>query len=101
LPLFLHFTYYHKNGINRTNDKLWKLRDLFEIKRTNFSKLYNPYEYLAVDEVIVKFQENSFQRVRPEKCKVLASKYSKYVTTGYTYDMNVYPWKDDKWPHNS
>jgi len=30
--------------------------NLFEIIKTNFSKFYNPSEYLAADEVIVKFK---------------------------------------------
>ena len=38
------------------DDRLWKIRDLFEILRTNFSKFYNPSEHLAVDKVIVKFK---------------------------------------------
>ena len=52
---FLHFTDNNKNGVDRTDDRLWKIRDLYEILRTNFSKFYNPSEHLAVDEVIVKF----------------------------------------------
>ena len=34
----------------------WKIQDLFEIIRTNFSKFYNPSEHLAVDEGIVKIK---------------------------------------------
>jgi len=33
---FLHFTDNHRNGVDRTDDRLWKIRDLFEIIRTNF-----------------------------------------------------------------
>jgi len=33
---FLHFTDNNKNGVDRKYDRLWKLRDLFEIIRTNF-----------------------------------------------------------------
>ena len=46
---FLHFTDNNRNGVNRTVDSLWKIRDLFEIIRTNFSKFYNPSKHLAVD----------------------------------------------------
>jgi len=53
---FLHFMDNNRNGDDRTDDRLWKIRDLFEIIRTNFSKFYNPSEHLAVDEVIVKFK---------------------------------------------
>jgi len=53
---FLHFTDNNRNGVDRKDDRLWKLRDLFEIIRTNFSKFYNPSEHLAID---VKFKGNS------------------------------------------
>ena len=53
---FLHFTDNNMNGVDRTDDRLRKIRDLFEIIRTNFSKFYNLSEYLAVDEAIVKFK---------------------------------------------
>jgi len=52
----LHFTDNNSNGVDRTDDTLWKIRDLFEIIRTNFSKFYNRTKHLAVDEVIVKFK---------------------------------------------
>ena len=53
---FLHFMDNNRNGVDTTDDRLWKIRDLFEIIWMNFSKFYNPSEYLAVDEVIVKFK---------------------------------------------
>jgi hypothetical protein len=53
---FLNFTDNIRNGVERKDDRLWKLRDLFESIKTNFSKFYNPSEHLAVDEVIVKFK---------------------------------------------
>jgi len=41
---------------------------LFEIVRTNFSKFYNPSEYLAVDKVIVKFKGRIvFKQYIPKK----------------------------------
>ena len=50
--------------------RLWKIRDLFEIIRTNFSKFYSPSEYLAVDEVIVKFKGRIvFKQYIPKKRK--------------------------------
>jgi len=65
---FLHFTDNNRNGVDRTDDRLWKIRDLFEIIRTNFSKFYNPSEYLAVDEVIVKFKGRIvFKQYIPQK----------------------------------
>ena len=53
---FLHSTDNNRNGVDRTDNRLWKIQDLFEIIRTNFSKFYNPSEHLSVDEVIVKFK---------------------------------------------
>jgi len=77
---FLHFTD-NRNGVDRTDDTLWKIRDLFEIIRTNFSKFYNPSECLAVDEIIVKFKGGVlFKQYIPKKCKLSASKCSNYVT---------------------
>ena len=92
---FLHFTD-NKNGVDRTNDRLWKLRDLFEIIRTNFSKFYNPSKHLAIDEVLVKFKGMVlFKQYIPKKRKRFGIKLFKLCdSTGYTYDMNVYLGKD-------
>jgi len=93
---FLHLTDNNRNGVDRTDDRLWKIRDLFEIIRTNFSKFYNPSEHLAVDEVIVKFKGRVlFKLYIPKKCKHFGIKMFKlYDSTGNTYDMNVYLGKD-------
>ena len=65
---FLHFMDNNRNVVDRTDGRLWKIRDLFEIIRKNFSKFYNPSEYLAVHEVIVKLKgKDTFQAVNPEK----------------------------------
>jgi len=74
----------------------WKIRDLFEIIRTNFSKFYNPSEYLAVYEVIVKFKGRIvFEQYIPKNHKRFGIKMFKLCdSTGYTYDMNVYLSKD-------
>jgi len=78
---FLHFTDNNKYLVNRTGDRLWNIRDLFEIIRTNFSKFYNPSEHLAVDEVIVKFKERVlFKQYIPKNPNVSASKCSNYAT---------------------
>ena len=45
----------------------WKIRDFFEIIRTNFPKFYNPSQNLAPDEIIVKFKKDIFQTVHSEK----------------------------------
>jgi len=41
---FTHFTGNNRNGVDRTDDRLWKIRDLFEILRQtlhNFTALPN------------------------------------------------------------
>ena len=78
---FLYFTDNNRNGVDRTDDRLWKIRDLFEIIRTKFSKFYNPSEHLVVDEVIVKFKGRVlFKQYIPKNGNVSASKCSNYVT---------------------
>ena len=54
---FLHFTDKIMPDMKDENyDRLWKIRNLFDILNDKFSKFYNPSEHLAVDEVIVKFK---------------------------------------------
>jgi len=88
---FLHFMD-NRNGVDRKDDRLWKLRDLFEIIRTNFSKFYNPSEHLVINEVIVKFKGRVlFKLYIQKKRKHFGIKMFKLCnSTGYTYDMNVY-----------
>ena len=83
---FLHFTNNNGNGVDRTDDRPWKIRDLFEILRTKFPKLYNPSKHLAVDEVIVKFKGRVlFKQYIPKKRKNFSIKMFKlYDSTGYT-----------------
>jgi len=83
---FLHFTDNNRNGVDRTDDRLWKIRDLFEIIRTNFSKFYNTSEHLAVDEVIAKFKGRIvFKQYIPKKRKGFGIKMFKLCnSTGYT-----------------
>ena len=90
---------------NRTvdsHDRLWKIRDLFEILRTNFAKFYNPSEHLVVGEVIVKFKGRViFKQYIPKKCKRFGIKLYKLCdSNGYTYDMDVYLGKD-RGQHNT
>ena len=58
---FLHFT--DSNRMVDSHDRQWKIRDLFEILRTNFAKFYNPSEHLVVDKVIVIQGKGHFQTV--------------------------------------
>ena len=67
---YLHFTD-NRNEPNRTDenfDRLWKIRDLFEILNSTFSKFYNPSENLAIDEVIFFLQgKGDFQIVHTKE----------------------------------
>jgi len=77
---FLHCTD-NRNGVDRTDDRLWKIQELFEIIRTNFSKFYNSSEHLAVCEVSVKFKGRVvFKQCIPKKRKCFSIKCSNYVT---------------------
>ena len=95
---YLHFTD-NRNERDRTDetfDRLWKIRDLFEILNDAFSKFYNPSENLANDEVIVPFKGRViFKQYIPKKHKRIGIKMFKLCdSTGYTYDMKLYLGKD-------
>ena len=55
---FLHFTDKNNEPDMRegNSDRLWKMRNLFEILNKTFWNFYRPSEYLAVDEFIVLFK---------------------------------------------
>ena len=95
---YLHFTD-TKNEPDRPDEKfdgLWNIRDLFEILNGTFSKLYNPSENLAIDEVIVFFKGRViFKQYTPKKRKRFGIKiFKRCDSTGYTCDMKVYLGKD-------
>ena len=95
---YLHFTD-TRNEPDRTDenfDRLWKIRDLFEMLNHTFSKFYNPSENMAVDEVIVSFKGRViFKQFIPKKRKRFGIKVFKLCdSTGYTNDMKVYLGKD-------
>ena len=94
---FLHFT--DNNRTVDSHDRLWKIRDLFEILRTNFAKFYNPFEHLVVDEVIVKFNGRViFKQYIPKKRKRFGIKMYKLCdSSGYSYDLV----KTDRGWHNT
>ena len=68
---FLHFTDNRKVPVmDENSDRLWKIRNLFDILNNKFSILYNPSEHLAADEVIVKFKGRIiFRQYIPKKHK--------------------------------
>ncbi len=80
----------------RKFDRLWTIRDLFEILNATFSKFYDPSKNLAIDEVIVSFKGRViFRQYIPKKRKRFGIKIFKLCdSTGCTYDMKVYLGKD-------
>ena len=64
---FVHFTDNNRNGVDRKDDRLWKIRDLFEILRTNLSTFYTPSEHLAVDSHCEIQGKGIIQTVHTEK----------------------------------
>jgi hypothetical protein len=67
---YLHFTDI-KNEPDRNDgnfDRLWKLRNVFEILNRTFSKFYSPSENLVVDELIVSYKgKDVFRQYIPKK----------------------------------
>lgn len=95
---FLHFTN-NENEPNRNDesyDRLWKIRNLFDVLSEKYSKLYRPSEYLAVDEVIVLFEGRViFKQYIPKKHKRFGIKICKLRDlAGYTVDTTVHLGQD-------
>ena len=40
---FLHFMDNNRNGVDRTDDRLWKIQDLFEIIKDTLFKILQPF----------------------------------------------------------
>ena len=76
---------------DENSDRLWTVRNLFEILNEAFSKFYSPSEHLAVDEVIILFKRRViFRHYIPKKHKRFGIKIYKLCDeTRYTY-MTVY-----------
>jgi hypothetical protein len=55
---YLHFTDTNKeiDHNDKNYDKLWKIREIFDMLSVAYSKFYNPSELLTIDEVIVLFK---------------------------------------------
>jgi len=56
------------------SDRLWKMRNLFDILNEKFSKFYSPSEHLAIDEVIVKFKGRHFPTVHTQETQTFWDK---------------------------
>ena len=65
---------------DENSDRLWKIRNLFDILNDKFSKFYNPSEHLAVEEVIVKFKGSFSDSTYPRNTNVSGSKFTNCVT---------------------
>lgn len=90
---YLHFSE------EESNDKLRKIRPLFEAMIAKFQTTFRPGEHISVDESLLKFkgrlgikQYNSKKRAR------FGIKYYKCCDseTGYIYNASIYHGKDDK-----
>jgi len=62
---FLHFS----NNTNQPDkndnnyDWLWKMKTLPDQLNDAYAKVYNPFEHIVVDEVIVLFKGSCFQEI--------------------------------------
>jgi hypothetical protein len=62
-----------QDGEDPNYDRLWKIRQIFDVRNSNFSELYHP----TVNEVIVKFKGKVvFRQYIPD----LAYKFINFVT---------------------
>ena len=81
----LHFLHFADNSQRSDKgeeyDRLWKLRTVFNKMNKTYAKFYNPFEHLAVDEVIVKFKGRVIfrQNIPPSPKKSSASKFTNSV----------------------
>jgi hypothetical protein len=94
----LHFAD-NRNETDRKDenfDSLWMIQDVFEIQNGTFSKFYNNFKNLAMDEIIVSFKVGVvFKQYIPKKMKNFGIKIFKLCdSNGYAYDMKVYLGKD-------
>ena len=67
---FLHLTgsYNESEMTDENSDRLWKMRNLFEILNKTLSKFYSSSEHLAVDDVTVLFKRRViFRQYMPKK----------------------------------
>jgi len=66
----LHFID-NRNEPDRTDeyfDRLWKIRDLFEILNGTITKFYDPSKNLAIDEIIFFLQrKGNFQTIHTKE----------------------------------
>jgi len=89
-PFLAHLTLlaFHNDkdkGVDKNDDnfeRLWKIRDVLDILHVVYSKLYNPSEHMAIDEVTVLFRgKGAFWQCIPKKHKCLGIKIHKLCDT--------------------
>ena len=91
---YLHFSD-NSNAPSKTEesyDRLWKIRNIFDILVKNFKNAYNPAQNCVVDEVIVTFKGRViFWQYIPKKHKRWNIKIYKLCDeTAYACDIKVY-----------
>ena len=79
---YLHFTD-NRNEPDRTGEhfeKLWKIRNLFEILNDTFSKFYTRSENLTIDEVMIFKQYIKTASVSASKCSNFVTELDTHLT---------------------
>jgi hypothetical protein len=73
-------------------DRLWKVRNVFDLLNDTYSKYYTPSEHLAVYKVTVLFKQRVIlKQYIPQKHKRSGIKiYKLWNKTGCTYNMEPY-----------
>ncbi|KAL0830520.1 hypothetical protein ABMA28_002681 [Loxostege sticticalis] len=96
----LNYLHVNDNSVmpNRNNpdfDKLYKIRPLLEILRSNFEKNYKPSEKIAIDESMIKFKgRNYLKQYMPKKPIKRGYKvWMKCAQSGYCLDFDFYTGK--------
>lgn len=88
--------YLHYNN-DESNDKLRKIRPLFEIMTEKFQKLYRPGPKVSIDESLLKFKGRlSIRQCNLSKRARFGIKLYKCCDSGngYIYNLSIYKGKD-------
>lgn len=90
--LLLKCVHFADNAAVEPNDRLHKIKDLFEMVQNNFIQQCNPGEFLAVDESMIPFRGRLlFRQYIPSKRHKYGIKFFKLCnTSGYTLGIQIY-----------
>ncbi|XP_050697765.1 piggyBac transposable element-derived protein 4-like [Eriocheir sinensis] len=94
LSKFLHFA---DNNHPSNSDPIWKVRDVFRMILSRFSKYFDPFQKMVIDESLVLFKGRlSFKQYIPTKRHRFGIKLFVLCDceTGLVVDMSVYTGKD-------